>query len=212
MKSPIRSSPPRTWSNTSFDGIVRCQIRHDLSFAKALPSILGQDPDIIVVGAIRDHEDRPDGRAGGAQRTPGPQTVDAERRRVEHHPAPRHGSGAVFDRRHVEGHSGAAAVRKLCENCRTEFEPSPEVLMEINLRPQDAEGKTFYYGRAATAATTPAIAAAAASLSWSRYDEVRDLISAAPTDQLRLACHRLGMTTLRESGLTTSSKEKPPIE
>jgi type IV pilus assembly protein PilB len=53
---------------------------------------------------------RPDGRAGGAQRTPGPLYGGRRRRRVEHHPAPRHGSGAVFDRRHVEGRSRAAAA------------------------------------------------------------------------------------------------------
>src|SRR5262249_45473267 len=40
------------------DGIVQCQIHHeiDLTFASALRAILRQDPDIILVGEIRDLE------------------------------------------------------------------------------------------------------------------------------------------------------------
>ena len=38
-------------------------------------------------------------------------------------------------------------MRKICEDCRTEFEPSAEMLMELNLTPDDVQGKKFYYGR-----------------------------------------------------------------
>src|SRR5262249_44422385 len=40
------------------DGIIQCQIHSeiDLTFANALRAILRQDPDIILVGEIRDHE------------------------------------------------------------------------------------------------------------------------------------------------------------
>src|SRR3981081_3776401 len=40
------------------DGIVQCPINHeiDLTFASALRAILRQDPDIILVGGIRDLE------------------------------------------------------------------------------------------------------------------------------------------------------------
>src|SRR3989442_11384969 len=47
----------------------------------------------------------------------------------------------------VEGILAQRLVRKICDDCRTEFEPSPEVLMELNLRPGDVVGKKFFYGR-----------------------------------------------------------------
>jgi type IV pilus assembly protein PilB len=37
-------------------GIAQCQIHHDLTFANTLRSIVRQEPDIILVGEIRDHE------------------------------------------------------------------------------------------------------------------------------------------------------------
>src|SRR5208282_4435606 len=38
-------------------------------------------------------------------------------------------------------------VRKICLECRTEFEPSRDMLMELNLTPDDVKGRQFYYGR-----------------------------------------------------------------
>jgi type IV pilus assembly protein PilB len=44
-------------------------------------------------------------------------------------------------------------------------------------------------------------------------DELRDMISAgASTDQLRLACKKMGMTTLRESGLRSIFRGATTIE
>src|SRR5207253_1013872 len=47
----------------------------------------------------------------------------------------------------LEGILAQRLVRKICEDCRTEFEPSPEMLMELNLRPADVAGRKFFYGR-----------------------------------------------------------------
>ena len=47
----------------------------------------------------------------------------------------------------VEGILAQRLVRKICEDCRTEFEPSGEMLMELNLTPADVKGKKFFYGR-----------------------------------------------------------------
>src|SRR3974390_620116 len=45
----------------------------------------------------------------------------------------------------LEGILAQRLVRKICEDCRTEFDPSPEMLMELNLKPEDAKGRKFYY-------------------------------------------------------------------
>ena len=52
------SSPSRTRSSTGCAGINQVQVNHKagLTFAAALRSILRSDPDIVLIGEIRDHE------------------------------------------------------------------------------------------------------------------------------------------------------------
>ncbi len=94
-------------------------------------------------------------------------------------------------------------VRKICVDCRTEFEPSAEMLMELNLRPEDVKGKTFYYGRGCDRCNNSGHKGRQGIYELLiMNDDLRDLISAgASTDELRAACKRHGMQTLRESGL-----------
>ena len=56
-------------------GVNQIQVKPQigLSFASLLRSILRQDPDVIMVGEIRDHRDRADRGAGGADRPSGAQ-------------------------------------------------------------------------------------------------------------------------------------------
>jgi type IV pilus assembly protein PilB len=103
----------------------------------------------------------------------------------------------------LEGILAQRLVRKICEDCRAEFDPSPEILMELNLRPKDVEGKKFYYGRGCDRCNNTGHRGRMGIFELVvMNDEVRDLISqGASTDQLRSACRRQGMITLRESGL-----------
>ena len=77
------------------------------------------------------------------------------------------------------------------------------MLMELNLRPHDAKGKKFYYGRGCDRCNNTGHRGRCGIYELILVDdEIRDLISSgASTDQLRSACKRLGMQTLRESGL-----------
>src|SRR5262249_36061822 len=88
-------------------------------------------------------------------------------------------------------------------DCRTEFEPSPEVLMELNLRPADVGGKKFYYGKGCDRCNNTGFRGRCGIFELvTMNDELRDLVSAGvSTDQLRQACRKQGMVTLRESGL-----------
>ena len=47
----------------------------------------------------------------------------------------------------IEGVVAQRLVRKICNNCKTEYTPSVEQLMELELKPEDVEGKIFYYGK-----------------------------------------------------------------
>jgi type IV pilus assembly protein PilB len=77
------------------------------------------------------------------------------------------------------------------------------MLMELNLRPQDVNGKKFYYGGGCDRCNNTGHRGRSGVFELVvMNDELRDMISSgASTDQLRTACWGQGMTTLREAGL-----------
>ncbi len=187
------------------DGIIQCPINHEigLTFASALRSILRQDPDKILVGEIRDLETAQIAVQASltghmvfstVHTNDAPSTITRLRDM---------GVETFLITATVESILAQRLVRKICEDCRTEFEPSAEILMELNLRPDDVRGKKFYYGKGCDRCNNTGHRGRTGIHELIiMNDELRDLISAgASTDQLRAACRKQGMTTLRESGL-----------
>jgi type IV pilus assembly protein PilB len=187
------------------DGIIQVPINHDigLTFAAALRSILRQDPDKILVGEIRDLETA----QIAVQASLTGHTVFST---LHTNDAP----GAIVRLRDmgmepylitatVEGVMAQRLVRKICEDCRVEFEPSAEMLMELSLTPQDVKGKKFYYGRGCDRCNNTGHRGRMGIYELViMNDDLRDLISqGASTDELRASCRRSGMITLRESGM-----------
>jgi type IV pilus assembly protein PilB len=198
------------------DGIIQCPINHEigLTFASALRAILRQDPDIILVGEIRDLETAQIAIQASL-------TGHLVFSTLHTNDAP----GAVTRMRDmgvepflltatIEGILAQRLVRKICEDCRTEFEPSPDTLMELNLRPSDVVGKKFYYGRGCDRCNNTGHRGRQGIFELVMMnDELRDMISAgASTDALRISCKKQGMTTLRESGLRAIFQGKTTIE
>jgi type IV pilus assembly protein PilB len=198
------------------DGIIQCQINHEigLTFAAALRSILRQDPDIILVGEIRDLETA---QIAVQAALTGHMVFST----LHTNDAP----GAVTRMRDmgvepflltatVEAILAQRLVRKICEDCRTEFEPSADLLMELNLRPSDVQGKQFYYGRGCDRCNNTGHKGRNGIFELVvMNDDIRDLISAGvSTDQLRIAAKKQGMTTLRESGLRAIFEGRTTIE
>src|SRR5206468_6323253 len=103
----------------------------------------------------------------------------------------------------IEGILAQRLVRRICADCRTEFEPSPEMLMEIGLKPSDVAGKTFFYGRGCERCNNTGYKGRTGIYELMiMNDDTRDLVmNNASTDQLRAAARRNGMMSLRESGL-----------
>jgi type IV pilus assembly protein PilB len=184
------------------DGIVRCEI-HDLTSANALRFILGQDPDIIVVGEIRDHETAQIAVQAALSGRLVLSTLDANDAPSSITRLRGMGLEPSLITATVKAILAQRLVRKICEDCRTEFQPSPEMLMELNLRPQDVKGKKFYYGPGCDRCNNTGYRGRCGIFELiTMNDEVRDLISAgASTDRLRAQCWAQGMTTLREAGM-----------
>jgi type IV pilus assembly protein PilB len=187
------------------DGIVQVPINHEigLTFAAALRSILRQDPDKILVGEIRDLETAQIAVQAALtghmvfstlHTNDAPGTITRLRDM---------GLEPYLITATLEGILAQRLVRKICEDCRTEFEPSQEILMELNLRAEDCKGRKFFYGKGCDRCNNTGHRGRTGIHELVLItDELRDLISSGTsTDALRTACRKQGMVTLRESGL-----------
>jgi type IV pilus assembly protein PilB len=198
------------------DGIIQVPINHEigLTFAAALRSILRQDPDKILVGEIRDLETAQIAVQASLtghivfstlHTNDAPSAVTRLRDM---------GLEPFLITATLEGILAQRLVRKICEDCRTEFEPSTEMLMELNLRPDDVRGKKFYYGRGCDRCNNTGFRGRMGIFELVMIDDdLRDMISSnASTDALRQYCVKKGMTTLRTSGMRAIYRGATTIE
>jgi type IV pilus assembly protein PilB len=187
------------------DGIMQVAINESvgMTFAKALKSFLRQDPDIIMVGEMRDLET--------AQ-------ISIQASLTGH---------LVLSTLHTNDAPGAVTrlvdmgvepflisstlmavlaqrlVRTTCTNCRTPFEPTENQLSLLNLSPHDLGDKVFYYGRGCSVCNDTGYKGRKGIYELLVMSEpIRGLINErAPTVVMRQKAVELGMVTLREDGL-----------
>jgi type IV pilus assembly protein PilB len=116
----------------------------------------------------------------------------------------------------VEGIMAQRLVRKICGDCRTDYEPSPEQLMELGIRPNDpiAKGMKFYYGRGCDRCNNTGYRGRSGIYEFMPVtDEIRDLIMAnASTEELNACARKDGMSTLRDAGLRALNRGLTTIE
>jgi type IV pilus assembly protein PilB len=187
------------------DGIIQCQIKADieLTFAKILRSMLRQDPDIVLVGEIRDHETAKiaiEASLTGHLVFSTLHTNDAPSSIARLLDL---GLEAFLITASLEGVVAQRLVRRICANCKTEYTPAEEQLMELELRPDDVQGKRFYYGKGCEQCNNTGYRGRLGIYEiMTLDDEMRDMIiKQASTQVLRVEAKKRGMRTLRQSGL-----------
>jgi type IV pilus assembly protein PilB len=187
------------------DGIIQCQIRPEieLTFARILRAMLRQDPDVILVGEIRDQETAKiaiEAALTGHLVFSTLHTNDAPSSVARLLDL---GLEPFLVTASVEGVIAQRLVRRICLNCKTEYTPAIEQLMELGLRPEDVQGKVFYYGKGCDACNTTGYKGRQGLYEIMTLDDnMRDMIvQHASTQSIRLECKKRGMRTLRESGL-----------
>ncbi|MEK7994825.1 MAG: ATPase, T2SS/T4P/T4SS family [Planctomycetota bacterium] len=187
------------------DGLIQVQMKPDigLTFARCLRSILRQDPDVILVGEIRDLETA----QIAAQASLTGHVVFTT---LHTNDAPSSiarlldmGIEPFLMTATLEGIVAQRLVRKICENCKTQFEPSEAQLMELQLKPDDVKGKKFHYGRGCSRCNGTGYRGRTGIFEIMEFnDEIRDLImEQASTGVLRAAAQKAGMRLLRDNGL-----------
>ncbi|MEJ5337782.1 MAG: type IV pilus assembly ATPase PilB [Thermus sp.] len=186
-------------------GINQTQVNPQagLTFARALRAFLRQDPDIIMVGEIRDSETA---------------KIATEAALTGHLViATLHTNDAAqaitrLDEMGVELFNISAAligvlsqrlVRKICEGCKQEVKPDPEVLRRLGLSEEEIRGAKLYKGLGCERCGGTGYKG--------RYaihellvvdDEIRHAIVAGKSaTEIKEIARRKGMKTLREDGI-----------
>lgn len=188
------------------DGLIQVQMKPDigLTFAKCLRSILRQDPDIILVGEIRDLETA----EIAAQASLTGHVVFTT---LHTNDAPSSvarlldlGVEPFLITATIEGIIAQRLVRRICTRCKARFDPTEEQLMELKLTPEDVQGKEFYYGKGCSRCNGTGYKGRVGLFEIMDFnDEIKDLVmEQGSSGVLREAAVKNGMRLLRENGLT----------
>ncbi|MBX3142431.1 MAG: Flp pilus assembly complex ATPase component TadA [Trueperaceae bacterium] len=125
---------------------TQVNVKAGLDFARALRSFLRQDPDIIMVGEIRDQETAKismEAALTGHLLIATLHTNDsagAVTRLTEMGIEPFNVSASLV------GVLAQRLVRKVCKDCRVASTPEPDVLRRLGLKDDEIKGKTLYRG------------------------------------------------------------------
>lgn len=199
-----------------FEGINQIAVQPDvgLTFASGLRSILRQDPDIIMVGEIRDYE-----------------TADiAIKAALTGH--------LVFSTLHTNDAAGAVTrlidmgvepflvsssllmlvaqrlVRKICLHCKKEFTVPANVLAQLDYKPQKGQKDVFYRGEGCKACRNTGYSGRLALYEVLGVDnDMQDLIIERATSRvIKDKAIEKGMQTLRIAGMEKARQGLTTVE
>jgi len=187
------------------DGLVQVQINQSIGvdFANCLRAILRQDPDIILVGEIRDEETARIAIQASLtghlvfstlHTNDAPTTVT---RLIDI------GTKPYLIAATLEAVISQRLVRKICTSCKEEYEPADESLLELNLTKADVKEKRFFRGKGCNNCNNIGYKGRMGIYEIMVINsKIRRLISEqANTNVIRLSAKENGMNTLRDSGL-----------
>ncbi len=185
-------------------GINQVQIKPQvgLTFASGLRSILRQAPDIIMVGEIRDKEAA---------------SIAVQAALTGH---------LIFSTLHTNDAPGAVTrlidmgikpylvastvqavlaqrlVRRICDNCKEPYQPTPEELQTLNLNKEDISRATFYKGRGCSECNKTGYKGRIAIFElFIMNDQLREMVfEVKSSTEIKNKAVELGMKTLKDDG------------
>jgi type IV pilus assembly protein PilB len=186
------------------DGIVQIPIDHDIgvTFASCLRAILRQDPDVILVGEIRDLETAEIAVQASLtghlvfstlHTNDAPSTIT----RMKDMGIPTFLITAT-----VEAILAQRLVRRICTQCREQTEPPLEMLHELGIDDEQSKKTKFYRGKGCDKCNNTGYKGRIGLFELMvMNDELRDMIMRnVTTDDLRNKAVEYGMITLRDYG------------
>ena len=187
------------------DGIVQVPIdaRAGNTFAKVLRAFLRQDPDVMMIGEIRDLETAEiavQAALTGHFVFSTLHTNDAAgavMRLIDRNVAPYLLSSTL------EGVLGQRLVRTVCRDCKQSYEPDDETLERIEMTRDQIGGRPFYFGQGCKTCNGTGYKGRKGVFEYLRMSNpLRELVNnKAPTLVIREKARELGMRTMREDGI-----------
>jgi type IV pilus assembly protein PilB len=187
------------------DGIIQIPIDHEIgvTFAACLRAILRQDPDIILVGEIRDLETAQIAVQASLtghmvfstlHTNDAPSTVT----RMKDMGVPTFLITAT-----VEAILAQRLVRRICSQCREETTPSEDLIADLGMTLEDFKTRKVYKGRGCEVCNNTGYKGRVGLFELMiMNDTLRELVMAnCAVDELRNAAEKFGMVTLRTAGM-----------
>lgn len=187
------------------EGIIQVPINplQGNTFPKVLRAFLRQDPDIIMVGEIRDLETaqiavqasltghlvfstlHTNDSAGAVTRL-----IDMD-------------VASYLIASTLEAVLGQRLVRTICKNCKQAYEPTEEILERMGLTAEEVGGQPFYFGAGCDHCNQTGYRGRKGLYEYLQVSEpIRNLImERSPTLVIREKARELGMRTMREDGI-----------
>lgn len=198
------------------EGIMQVPVNHQvgLDFARALRAFLRQDPDKIMVGEIRDLETA---------------RIAVQASLTGH---------VVLSTLHTNDAAGAVTrlldmglepfllaaslefvlaqrlLRSICQDCKEEFVPKKDMITDLELKPEDFEGRKFYYGSGCPECNDTGYRGRCGLFEMIRItDAIRELVTeGAATLVLKHKAIEEGTRTIRDDGLRAIFDGRTTIE
>jgi len=189
----------------NFMGINQVQMHEDigLTFASSLRSFLRQDPDIIMVGEIRDFETAQIGIQAAL-------TGHLVLSTVHTNDAP--GTVSRLIDMGIEPFLISSSVililaqrliRKICSECREQIKVHPQLLIDLGVAPDEAKNFNVFKGKGCAICSGTGYKGRVGLYEvMTMKEEVKELVlSRSSTSEIKKEAIRLGMKTLRQSGI-----------
>ena len=187
------------------DGIIQVPVKESVgnTFANILRAFLRQDPDIMMIGEIRDVET---GQIAVQASLTGHlvfstlhtnDAAGAVTRLIDM------GIEPFLISATLEAVLGQRLVRTICDQCKTPYDPEQEALDILGLTAADVGGRPFYYGAGCQFCNDTGYHGRRGIYEYlSVSDPIRHLINERqPTLVIREKAIELGMTTMRQHGI-----------
>ncbi len=129
------------------DHVLQVQVTEKMTFPRVMRSFLRQDPDVMLVGEMRD----PESLGIGIQASltghlvlsslHTNNAIETVGRMMDM------GAEPYLIASTLQAVMAQRLVRTICVNCKTQFQPPPDELIEIGLDPAQMAGRSFYMGK-----------------------------------------------------------------
>ncbi len=186
-------------------GINQVQMHDDigLNFANALRSFLRQDPDIIMVGEIRDFETAEIAVKAALTGHMVLSTLHTNDAPSTINRLLNMGVEPFLVTASVNVILAQRLARKICQDCKEEIPASPQSLIDMGMAPEDAASMRLYQGRGCRNCNETGYKGRIALYEvMTLGEEIKEMVlQGASTTELKAEAIRLGMQTLRMAGI-----------